>query len=255
MNRFAENVRTANPGKTQLFSAGQAGFILKSCSGQLLGIDLYLSECVERLEGHPGFKRLLPRLLEPEELALDVLIASHPHWDHFDMDAVPGLLANGKTRLFASADCAALVRDLGLSEERVCYVRPGDSAQIGDFILHFINCDHGKGAPDAVGVVIEVDAIRVFFAGDTCLRLDRTEEILKFGPIDVMLAPINGAYGNMNERDCVQLAEAVRPGLTVPCHYGMFASHGGDPGLFYEEMKRHPELSMLLMAMGEAHSF
>ena len=103
--------------------------------------------------------------------------------------------------------------------------------------------------------MIEVDAVRVFFTGDTCLRLDRTAEVLQFGPVDVMLAPINGAYGNLNEAECVQLAAAIRPRLTIPCHYGMFASHGGSPGTFYEAMKQHPELPMLLMAMGEAYSF
>ena len=255
MTRFTEKIQAAEAGKTHLFSVGQAGYILKSRSGQLLGIDLYLSECVERLEGHMGFKRLLPQILEPEELTLDGLIASHPHWDHFDVDAMPGLMKNGKTRLFASVDCGALVRDLGLSEERICYVTPGEARQFGDYTLHFVNCDHGSGAPDAVGVVIELDGKRVFFAGDTCLRLDRTAEILQFGPIDVMLAPINGAYGNLNEAECVRLAEAVKPRLTVPCHYGMFASHGGNPGIFYEAMKQHTELPMLLMAMGEAYSF
>lgn len=255
MNSIAEKVRAAEAGKTHLFSTGQAGFILKSRSGQLLGIDLYLSECVERLEGHMGFKRLLPRILEPEELALEGIIATHPHWDHFDMDAMPGLLKNGKTKLFASVDCRALVHDLGLSEDRISYVEPGQTKRLGDVTLHFINCDHGSGAPDAVGVVIELDGKRLFFAGDTCLRLDRTAEILQFGPIDVMLAPINGAYGNLNEAECARLAEAVKPKLTVPCHYGMFASHGGDPGLFYEIMKQRPERPMLLMAMGEAYTF
>ena len=65
---FALKVLTAPLGNTFLFCLGQAGFIIKSASGQLLGIDLYLSECVERVEGHIGFKRLLPKLLEPFDL-------------------------------------------------------------------------------------------------------------------------------------------------------------------------------------------
>ena len=43
MNDFAIRVLTAPLGKTHLFSVGQAGFIIKSKSGQLLAIDLYLS--------------------------------------------------------------------------------------------------------------------------------------------------------------------------------------------------------------------
>ena len=68
MKDFALQVLTAPLGKTHLFSVGQAGFIIKSKSGQLLAIDLYLSDCVERVEGNVGFKRLLPKILNPDDL-------------------------------------------------------------------------------------------------------------------------------------------------------------------------------------------
>jgi L-ascorbate 6-phosphate lactonase len=42
------------------------------------------------------------------------------------------------------------------------------------------------------------------------------------------------------------------PGMTIPCHYGMFASHGGNPGLFFDIMKeQYPKNKFLIMAMGE----
>lgn len=252
MHTFAGAVLTAKAGATHIFSVGQAGYIIKSASGQLLAVDLYLSECVERLEGHEGFKRLLPKILTPFELELDVLITTHPHWDHFDVDTVPELMSNPTTQLFASVDCQKDVLRLGMKEDRVHYVRPGDDFTAGDFRLHFVNCDHGTGAPDAVGVVICVDGKRIYMAGDTCLRLDRVEEYLQFGPIDVLIAPINGAYGNLCEADCAQLSDALDAKLTIPSHYGMFAAHGGNPGLFFNIMKdKYPHRSFLLMAMGE----
>lgn len=252
MNDFAVKVLTAPLGKTYLFSAGQAGYILKSAGGQLLGIDLYLSDYTERDEGNMGFKRLLPKILFPEELTFDCLIATHPHTDHFDADAIPLLMSNHHTRLFASVDCEREVTRLKMANERVAYVRPGDVCEAGDFLLNFINCDHGTGAPDAVGVVITVDGKRICEVGDTCLRLDRVGEYTGKGPLDVLIAPINGAYGNLNEEECARLSGALEPGLTIPCHYGMFAAHGGDPGRFYRVMKeQHPENAVLLMTMGE----
>lgn len=252
MHEFAGSVLTAKSGQTHIFSLGQAGYLVKSASGQLLAVDPYLSECVERLEGHEGFKRLLPKILTPFELELDVLITTHPHLDHFDMDSVPELMSNGKTKLFASVDCSQEVARLRMKEDRVQYVKPGDRVEAGDFVLQFVNCDHGTGAPDAVGVVICVDGKRIYMAGDTCLRLDRTQEYLQFGPIDVLIAPINGAYGNLNEAECARLSSALQAKLTIPSHYGMFAAHGGNPGLFYQIMKeQYPENAFLLMAMGE----
>lgn len=253
MLNFAHTVQTARLGKTHLFSVGQAGFIIKSASGQLLAIDLYLSECVERAEGNTGFKRLLPHILEPSELNFDVLICTHPHFDHFDIDSVPEMMGDG-TRLFASAGCEKLVNQFKMENHNddITYVKPGDKVVAGDFDITFVNCDHGTGAPDAVGVVVKVDKRIIYEAGDTCLRLDRTGEIPQ--PMDVLIAPINGAYGNLNEEECSVLAENLRPGLTIPCHYGMFASHHGDVGKFCEFMTEK-KLPFLLMQQGEQYTF
>ena len=68
-----------------------------------------------------------------------------------------------------------------------------------------------------------------------------------------MIAPVNGAFGNLNETECAALAEALKPAVTVPCHYGMFASHGGNPGIFYDIM-REKNLPVLLMAQGEQYT-
>ncbi len=242
--------------KCQLISVGQAGYILQSKAGKKLGVDLYLSNCVEREEGHVGFKRLLPQLFQPEELDLDIIIATHPHYDHFDIDAMPSIMNNRKSKLFASLNCEKEVKSIGLSSGNITYVKSGDTIEENDFVIRFIDCDHGIGAPDAVGVIVEVDGKRILEVGDTCLHLDWVDEYLKYGEIDVLIAPINGAYGNLNEQECAMLSKAIKPKLTIPCHYGMFASHGGNPGLFMEKMQEHcPENKYLLMMQGECYTF
>ena len=234
-----------------LFAAGQAGFIVKSSSGQLLAIDLYLSNCVERLEGHKGFKRLLPQLLDPADLDFDVIICTHPHLDHFDIDAVPEMISKGG-KLYASIDCEKLVKQLQMEyyEDSITYVKPGDHYISGDFDLTFVNCDHGQGAPDAVGVVVKVDGKTIYEVGDSCLRLDRVNEIPQ--PLDVLISPVNGMYGNMNSADTVQLAEVLNPEVVIPCHYGMFASHGGDLKRFFD-LTTEKQISALIMQQGEGY--
>lgn len=253
MHDFVTKVLTARAGQTHIFAVGQAGYIIKSSSGQMLSIDLYLSECVERVEGNVGFKRLLPKILDPFDLALDVVICTHPHLDHFDIDTVPEMLSNKRTKLYCSKDCEKLIKQLQMEyyKDQTIYVKPGDIYHVGDFDITFVNCDHGAGAPDAVGVVVKVDGKIIYEAGDTCLRLDRTNEIPQ--TLDVLIAPINGAYGNLNEEDCARLAEALHPAITIPCHYGMFASHHGDVGKFYDIMTEK-ELPFLLMRQGEQYT-
>lgn len=246
---FAEKVLTTKG--PALFATGQAGFIIKSASGQLLAIDLYLSNCVERLEGHKGFKRLLPQILDPSTLKFDVIICTHPHLDHFDIDAVPEMVSKGG-KLLCSVDCEKLVHQLQMEyyEKQITYIKPGDQVTVGDFNITFVNCDHGQGAPDAVGVAVQIDGRTIYEVGDSCLRLDRTEEIPQ--PLDILISPINGIYGNMNSEETVKLAEVLQPKLTIPCHYGMFASHGGDLKAFYD-LSTEKKIPALIMQQGEAY--
>ena len=239
-------------GATQLISMGQAGFILKSEQGQTLGIDLYLSECVELVEGHDGYHRLMPQIVETKDLKLDIIIATHFHRDHFDIDAMPLLMSNGKTRLFCAYDCKEDIKCLGIDESRVTYVKPGDHHKVDDFDIHFINSDHGAGAPEEVGVLVTVDGKNILEVGDTSLHLDWKDEYLQCGAIDVLIAPINGAYGNLNEQEQVILTKALQPKLTVPCHFGMFASHGGHPGLWRKLLlEQLPNQKYKIFTMGE----
>lgn len=239
--------------ESALLFLGQAGFIIKSKTGQLLAIDLYLSDCVENFEGHIGFKRLIPAVVDAETLHLDVIIATHHHLDHFDKITIPILMRNGTPKLFAAADCKRFDTGLGGSAEKVQYVRPDDQFKIGDFNIHFVNCDHGNAAPDAVGVIVEVDGKRILETGDTCLRLDLVPEYLSEGELDVLIAPINGKYGNMNAKELTILSSKIRPKLTVPCHFGMFASHGGEPAEFMEYMNSE-KLNFTFMTVGEVYT-
>lgn len=223
---------------THIYNMGQAGFIIKGQKGNALGIDLYLSECVESVEGHDGYHRLMPQIVEAKELCLDVLIATHYHRDHFDIDAMPELMANGKTHLFCAYDCMDDVNKLGIDKSRVTFVKPGDHYEYAGYILDFINSDHGDGAPMEVGVILSIDGKHIVNVGDTCLRTDWKKQYQKEGDIDVLIAPINGAYGNLNEMECAELARTLDAALTIPSHFGMFASHGGNAGVFIEQMRK-----------------
>lgn len=252
MKEFAKKVMDAPFGKTHLFWIGQAGYIIKSADGKLLGIDLYLSECVEPVEGHVGYHRLMPQILGYDELEFDVVIATHFHRDHFDIDAMPELMANGKTQLYCAYDCQEDVERLKIDNSRVQFVKPGECYDYADFHIDFIHSDHGAGAPLEVAPIITVDGKKILETGDTSLHLDWKCEYLKAGALDVLIAPINGAYGNLNEQENVELTKVLQPKLTVPCHFGMFASHGGHPGLWKESIEEQlPNQAYKIFTQGE----
>ena len=139
MSELGERIRTAPYGETHLFSAGQAGFVLRSRGGSLLGIDLCLSENTQSVEKNPGFRRLLPAAFDPDELAFDVLVATHAHADHFDTIALPVLMkASPRATFFYSAECQPKAEALALDPGRCCPAAPGDAAMCGEFILRFV---------------------------------------------------------------------------------------------------------------------
>ena len=177
----------------------------------------------------------------------------HAHLDHFDMDSVPYFLSSGKTKLFCSVGCQKLTTQLHLEyySHNIAYVEPKSSCTLGDMRIDFVSCDHGAAAPDAVGVVVHTGGKVIYETGDTCLRLDILSEIPR--PVDVLIAPINGAFGNMTEDDCAVFAEHLRPAVTIPCHYGMFASHHGDVGKFYDIMTAKG-LPFMFMQQGEKYT-
>ena len=252
MKSVKESIHNASLGKTWLYWLGQAGFVIKSVSGKLLGIDLYLSECVEPVEGHVGYHRLMPLIIDPAELRLNVVIATHFHRDHFDIDAMPQLMANGKTQLFCAYDCKEDVERLCIDPNRTTFVKPGDSVDCAGFHIDFIHSDHGAGAPLEAAPIVTVDGKHILEVGDTSLHLDWKDDYLKTGDLDVLIAPINGAYGNLTEQENVTLTKALKPKLTVPCHFGMFASHGGHPGLWKDLIEQQlPEQQFKIFTMGE----
>jgi len=249
MNDIVTEIKNASLGKTYLFYLGQAGFALKSKAGKLLAVDLYLSDCVSRYD---GFKRLIPFMLDPSEITFDYIIATHAHYDHFDPDSIPGLMGNPKTRLLASIGCECEIIKLGISNSNITYVKVGDRFDYDDIKIQFVFCDHGVSAPDALGLIIEIDGKSIYITGDTCLRLDKANDIKCGQEIDIMITPINGTFGNLNEIDSIKLCKVVSPKLMIPCHFGCFAEQWGNPLKFAEEIKvRLPEQMYAMMRFGE----
>lgn len=226
--------------------AGQAGLILENERGYKIGVDLYLSNCCERFF---GFKRLMPYIFKPEALELDLLVATHAHYDHFDVDSVPILLNNDKTKLICAYDVMTEADKLGIDGDKITPLKVGDIFENESIKIQAVNCDHGELAPDALGLIIEMGGKRIYVTGDTSYREDYFKNSL-FSGLDLLILPINGAFGNLNEIEAANAAQIIKPSLTVPCHFWNFVEHGGNPLIFVDAMKEKG-LPYLFMRIGE----
>ena len=140
---------------------------------------------------------------------------------------------------------------MGISEERCILLEEGMEIRLDGIRINVVFADHGELAPDAVGVVLEMDRVKVYHTGDTAYRPTEFEPAVKMRP-DVLLPCINGRYGNLNAHEAALLTQSVNPQLAVASHFWMFVEHNGDPAGFLEDCsKLAPGVQALVMKPGE----
>ena len=157
----------------------------------------------------------------PEELKSDVVICTHNHLDHVDIDAIP-LMKKENMLFLAPYDAKNTLFECGIINYKA--FNEGTAVQIGDFELKAVFADH---TVPAIGVIIRHNGITMYFSGDT--EYNEKLEKLKEYDIDIMFICINGKLGNMNVDEAVRLTRIINPKVGVPSHYGMFESNTEDP--------------------------
>jgi L-ascorbate 6-phosphate lactonase len=234
-------------GAVAVFWLGQAGFVFKTPGGRVAYVDPYLSDSVERLF---AFRRVMAGVVAPRDVRTDAVLISHHHDDHLDVDAVPVIAARTRARFVAPPQAAARLRELGVEPQRIVEVREGAEAGLGFVTVHAVFADHGELAPDAVGFVLDFEFTRVYLTGDTAYRPGRMTAASSMKP-DLIIPVINGAYGNMTAADAAALTRDAGARVAIPCHFWMFAEHGGDPAAFRAVCARTaPGTRVVLMTQG-----
>ena len=244
-------------GKVALFYLGQAGFLLKNHDGTTILIDPYFSDEANRLF---GFKRMSPPVAGWEKIEPNMFFATHAHIDHLDTVSLPTFAACSKTYFLGAPDCREAFETAGIFGERSAILREGQSWTGCGVKVRAVYADHGELAPDANGLLVETDGVKVYFTGDTAFRLEKISASLH-SAIDVLIAPINGQFGNLTAVEACRLAAVLKPKYAVACHFWMFLEHvapngQGDPVTFLAAAPEIcPDVKPLVMASGEKMVF
>ena len=253
--KFMDRVRGTQVEKDSaaVFWLGQAGFLIKTAEDRQIVIDPYFSDCVERLipEEGLGFKRLMPPPCEAGELDTDVLIISHEHNDHFDVDAV-GDLIKAKTEVYTNCIVAEALGKMGFDQSRIHVMKKGEKIELSEFSILPVDCDHGALAPEALCFILDFGFSRLYYAGDTALTLSRLQVPVKLQP-EAAILPINGAFGNLNGKEAAEYAGLLKCKICIPCHFWTFPLHHGDPQEIIEHMgESAPDCRLMLLCQGES---
>ena len=250
MSTLAQRIRDAQvpEGHLAIFWLVQAGFVFKNHRGKVVYLDPYLSDVVERMF---GFKRMMTAPIQAEEVQADLVLCTHEHLDHMDTDALPVIARDPKVHFAGPVECLKEFGKIGIPEQRCTLLERGRTVDFDGILVTGVYADHGDYAPDALGLVVEIDGIKIYHTGDTAYRPEEMRVAAAMSP-DVLIPCINGAYGNMDSRDAAQLARDLSPRFAIASHFWMFVVHGGDPASFLSECKNlAPQVEALVMQPGE----
>lgn len=186
--------------------------VLLDFDGEKVLTDPWFSETEEYHQGEPlGLSlRQLPKLT--------AVVASHEHFDHFDIKAFAAY-PDKTVPFFVASGMAQAARRVGFTN--VQELTPWMSARAGSLTVTAAPAEHGVLE---VTYVIQGKGDTVYFGGDTKLVPALDEVSVRFPVIDLALLPVNGlrVFGTpvvMNEEEAARLAAQLHAHVAVPIHY------------------------------------
>ncbi len=174
-----------------------------------------------RLDGPPVIY-FDPWKLPPGMPAADIVLVSHEHGDHCSPGDVKQI-SGPHTVIVCNQTAAPKLGGSPCGDVRV--MRPGETLTLGDVTVQAVPAYNltkfrSPGVPfhpqDALhnGYVVTLNGESIYFAGDT----DHIPEMAQIH-CDMALLPVSGTYV-MTAEEAAQAAQAIRPRLAVPMHYG-----------------------------------
>jgi L-ascorbate metabolism protein UlaG (beta-lactamase superfamily) len=235
------------PGSIMAWWLGGTGFVFKTSAGTQLYVDPYFSNCVAQIF---GVERAFPPPVPVEQAEPDLVVATHWHEDHLDPEGLPIRARRSATQFLGPPSCRSRLLGWLVPGDRITTIAEGQTHEFRDLRISAVAARHLAGipgweVPDAIGLLIEAEGLRIYHTGDTeyDLRL-RGLAYDKERPIDVLLAVINGAGGNMNAHEAALLAWHIRPKIAIPMHHILWKDFSGgeqatlDPQLFADTYAR-----------------
>ena len=168
---------------------------------------------------------------------IDIVLASHLHSDHFELQAVAKLLQlNANMVVIGTCGTAQHCRQIeGLA---VYDMRPWDELTIAGVSVMAIPAKHTGPPPREVNYVIELGGWRLFFGGDARFSEHFAELADRTELIDVAMLPVGGSEiwlkrTTMGPDDAVRACKVLKPRFALGIHEG-----GEWPAML--PLSRHP---------------
>ncbi len=170
----------------------------------------------------------------------DVLLISHEHFDHLNLDDIKKVASNN-TSVVTTSQCSDELKKVKVKE--VVVLKPGEKVKVQEIEIEAVaayntnKINPGTGKPfhpkedNKLGFVVTVNNVRIYHAGDT----DAIPEMSKV-KTDIALLPVSGTYV-MTADEAAQATTMIKPKIVIPMHYGAIVGSINDAEKFKELVK------------------
>ena len=189
----------------------------------------WLGHASFRVAGAEAVAYIDPWKLKTSPHDADIVVISHSHHDHFSPDDIKKV-SKADTAIVAPGDVVARLHAANA-------VTPGDSMTIKDVTVEAVaaynvgKTFHPK-SNQWIGVVLTIDAKRVYYAGDT----DFIPEMSELQEVDVALLPVGGTY-TLGAAEAANACKAIGPKAAVPYHWGDIVGTESDARQFVQAVE------------------
>jgi L-ascorbate metabolism protein UlaG (beta-lactamase superfamily) len=209
---------------------GHAAFLIESPNGIRVALDPFV-------EHNPKFPKGF------DYGRVDVIAATHGHFDHFGDDAI-GLAKRTGATVVGVYELGLFAGSRGV--EKTSGMNKGGAQALSGIEFRMVRADHSSGAAADGGVVYAgepcgyvmtfEDGFRIYHAGDTNVFSDMALIRELYAP-DVALLPIGDFY-TMGPREAAKACELLGVSRVIPIHWGTFPALPGTPEGLRNEIRR-----------------
>lgn len=188
---------------------------------------------------------LSPLKLESLE-KIDYVVVTHDHFDH--LGEAEQIAKTFNSTIIGIPELVMPLENKGLN---VLAMNMGSFVDVeGSFRLALVPALHTCGAGQPVGVVLEIDGLRLYHMGDTGYTSEFQAVKEAFSP-DVVFVPIGGHY-TMGPKEAALAINVLRPKIAIPMHYATFPILVKNADDFVGAVKSlAPDVKVLVLKPGE----
>lgn len=188
-------------------------------------------------------------VLESNATTADLVISTHAHRDHFDIEAI-NKITNPETYVLVKSGCdKEKLLSIHILEIEIDETKFVDKIEIKAVHAYNIKRFRSPGVPFhpkgfGMGVLLKMEGLKLYYAGDT--DFIEPMDSLKSEKIDIAFLPIGGTY-TMDVNDAVEAVCAIQPRRVIPVHYNHIKGTDADPIAFKEKVQKESNVEVILL--------